>query len=49
MIPNILQFIYDNSSKEFSCPFLKNFIEKKIEKKNQDKTHQESRKMQKNL
>ena len=33
MIPNILQFIYDNSSKEFSCPFLKNFIEKKIEKK----------------
>ena len=33
MIPDILQFIYDNSSKEFSCPFFKNFIKKKIEKK----------------
>ncbi len=33
MIPDILQFIYDNSSKEFSCPCFKNFIKKKIEKK----------------
>ena len=51
MIPNILQFIYNNSSKEFSCPFLKDFIKKKIEKKiikKRKKSRKKSSRIEKN-
>ena len=44
MIPNTLPFMYHNSSKEFSCPFLKNFIEKKNQKKKHKKKKESKKK-----